>query len=123
MPQVASSTPQRRPYALTYHPARRLGRRAGGLASSSRGVADTVAAPIEQQIKGVEGLSGSPDVIEDDFPPFRLHFVHPFCQGDRAQGDLRTVLRPGHAGIGHVVTVAGQLHEDAQPGGCSCRGR
>src|SRR5262249_5829288 len=54
------------------------------------------------------------DGVEDDLPPLRFRVVYSGRQGDRAEGDLRAALRPGDAGVGNVVAVAGQLHEDAE---------
>src|SRR5262249_31451407 len=54
------------------------------------------------------------DGIEDDLPPLRCRIVYTVRQGDGAEGDLRAALRPGNAGVGHVVAVAGQLHKDTE---------
>src|SRR5437867_4147014 len=55
------------------------------------------------------------DGVEDDLPPLWLRVVNAARQGDRAKGDLLAAVRPRHAGVGHVVAVAGQLHENAEP--------
>src|SRR6516225_4638425 len=47
------------------------------------------------------------DGVENDLPPLRLRVVHAGGQGDRAEGNFLATLRPGNAGVGHVVVVAG----------------
>jgi hypothetical protein len=59
-------------------------------------------AHFAERIPGCVDAIDPRDGIENDFPPLRLPVVHSSRQRDRAEGDLRTVLRPSHAGIGHA---------------------
>src|SRR5262249_23718771 len=93
-----------------------------GPASAPAEQIDLRAHLAEWVARGVDAIDPR-DGIEDDFAPLRLPVVHADRQGDGAEGDLRAALRPGHAGVSHVVAVAGQLHEDAQPDRSSCQPR
>src|SRR5262245_26032665 len=53
--------------------------------------------------------------IKDDLASFGFLIINAGSQGERAERNLGAAVRPGHAGVRHVVTWLSHLHEDAEP--------